>query len=336
MRELDPVHAQGFREFLQAMEGLRLLYVGHKDADCDALASAYTMSCLLPGDVGFAQGLKTSAHDLAEWLECSPLIDPDPAAYDFTIICDTNSPALLGLTVPERYALFDHHVPGGHRYSDFRNELVGGAAWSWVIPLESTCSVLAELFAQHGVPLTRKMQIALAAGIVTDTAWLEMANGAALRRLAAILEPADFFLEDVFQAIDTPYRRASRRSAVLTAMRTVRETIVGQWGIFAAQTDSHDHGFAVASALRRLGGDVCAVAFPKEEQTMAMIECGSALAEQTGIDLSSLVGDVAQLVNASDSWGTRLFGRIIAPVAPSDLLNLCVAAARQALRGSQS
>ena len=232
--------------------------------------------------------------------------------------------------------MFDHHLPGGHRYSDFHNQLIADALWSWVWPLESTCSVLAELFAGYGVPTTRRMQIALAAGIVTDTAWLEMANGAALCRLGAVLEPSGLFLEDVFQAIDAPNRRANRRTAVLAALRSVHETVVGCWDILATETDSHDHGFAVGSALRRLGGDVCAVAFPKDEQTMVMMECGSNLTETTGINLRQLMDEVAQVVNASDTWGTRIFGRIVAPLSPSELLDHCVAAVGQALEGTQS
>ena len=331
-----PKQAPDFGEFLHVMDGQRLLHLGQKDADCDALASAYAMSCVLPGDVGFAQGLKTSAQDLAAWLECAPQIDPDPTGYDYVIIYDTNSPKLLGLPVPERFALFDHHLPGGHRYSDSYNQLMADAEWSWVKPLESTCSILAELFAQHNVASTRRMRVSLAAGIVTDTAWLEMANGPALRRLAGVLEPSDLYLEDVFQAIDTPQRRGSRRSAVLEALRSVRETIAGPWCILAAETDSHDHGFALSSALRRLGGDVCAVAFPKEGRSMVMVECGSVLTERTGIGLSKLMADIASSVNAGDTWGTRIFGRIIAPVPQQELLDRCVTAVKQALEGSGS
>jgi nanoRNase/pAp phosphatase (c-di-AMP/oligoRNAs hydrolase) len=334
MRELDSAHVSDFGAFLQAMEGQSLLHLGHKDADCDALASAYAMSCLLPGDVGFAQGLKTSAQDLARWLDFCPLIDPDPGAYDFTIIYDTHSPSLLGLAVPERYALFDHHVPGGHRYSDFQNELRAEAAWSWVLPLESTCSILAELLAANNLLLDRRMRIALAAGLVTDTAWLDLANGAALRRLATILEGADLYLEDVFMAIDSPLRRVSRRSAVLKSLRDAQETTIGPWSTLSAVTDSHDHGFAVASAFRRLGADVCAVAFPKEGRSMAMVECYSALSETMGIDLRQLAGDLADLLDASESWGTRCFGRIIAQMPPDELLDLCVTAVGEALRNS--
>jgi len=320
-----------FPAFLEAMHGRRLLHVGHKDADCDALGSAYAMSRLLPGDVGFAQGIKASARDLAEWLGLTPVIDPNPAAYEYTILYDINSLTLLGLPLPPRYALFDHHVPGGHRYSDFHSQLADGAEWCWVRPVESTCSVLAELFLAHNVPLNRKMEIALAAGIVTDTAWLQLANAAALRRLAAVLEPSSLYLEDVLTVIDSPNRRASRRAAVLAAVRGVQETLANGWSILATETDSHDHGFAAIAALRRLGGDVVAVSFPKGEKAMVMTECDRIVAEQAGIDLADVAAEVAQTANTDETWGSRIWGRVIAPMSQRALLELCVKAVAQAL-----
>jgi len=324
-----------FPAFLEAMRGRRLLHLGHKDADCDALGSAYALSCLLPGDLGFAQGLKTSARDLAEWLGLSVLIDPDPAAYEYTIICDTPNLALLDLPLPASYALFDHHVPGGHRFSNFQNELVEGAEWCWVRPIESTCSILVDLFLDHDVPIGRKMGVALAAGIVTDTAWLKLANAEALRRLAAVLEGAGLYLEDVLAAVDSPGRQAIRRAAVLAALRGVQETLAGRWSILAAETDSHDHGFAVTAALSRLGGDVRVVAFPRGGMAMAMVECDGTLVEQTGVDLAGVAAEVAQAVNASDTWGTQMWGRVVAPAPQGELLDLCVTAVAQALAAAK-
>ena len=313
------------------MRGRRLLHLGHKDADCDALGSAYASSCLLPGDLGFAQGLKTSALDLAEWLGLTPLIDPDPAAYDYVIIYDTPSWALLGIPPVPRYALFDHHVQGGHRFSSFRSELADGAEWCWVRPLESTCSILAELILNHNLPISREMGVALAAGMVTDTGWLRLANGAALRRLAAVLESADLFLEDVWSAVDSPNRQAVRRAAVLTALQGVQETLVGHWSILAAETDSHDHGFAVSVSLGRLGGDLRVVVFPKGEMAMVLIECDGGLVDRTGIDLAGVAAGLARSIEAGDTWGTRMWGRIIAPVPPRELLELSVSAVVKAL-----
>ncbi|MBN1642229.1 MAG: DHH family phosphoesterase [Anaerolineae bacterium] len=328
------VRRSDFCAFVDAMAGLRLLHVGHRDADCDALGSAYAMSRVLPGDVGFAQGLKTSARDLAAWLGLSPIIDPDLSAYDYAILYDVNSPGMLGAPLPDRYALFDHHVPGGHRYASLRSELASGAEWCWVEPLESTCSVLVEQFMAHGIALDRRMSVALAAGIVTDTGWLELANAGALRRLAAVLDPAGLYLEDVLAAIDGPDRRAARRSAVVAALRGVRERRVGAWSILVAQTGSHDHGFAVTAALQRVGGDVCVVAFPKDGRAMVMAECGIRLVERTGMDLGAVMAGVAGASGAAETWGSALFGRVIGDAGEERLLAACVAAIERALQGA--
>jgi nanoRNase/pAp phosphatase (c-di-AMP/oligoRNAs hydrolase) len=313
------------------MRGRRVLHLGHKDADCDALGSAYSLSCILPGDVGFPGGLKTSARDLAQWLELEPVIDPDPATYDYVIIFDTPSWALLNHPPLQRYALFDHHVQGGHRFSAFDSELAAGAEWCWIRPYESTCAVLAELFLANGMPLSRRMAVALAAGTMTDTDWLRLANGAALRRLAAVLEVADLYLEDVLAAIDSPNRALARRAAVLAALKGIQETLVGFWSVLATRADSHDHGFAVSSALGRLGGDVRVVVFPKDDMAMAMIECDGSLVERTGIDLSRIAAGVSHGFQAGSSWGTQMWGRVVVPACLETLSELSVAAVVQAL-----
>jgi len=313
-----------FLAFLEAMRGRRLLHLGHKDADCDALGSAYALSCLLPGDVGFVHGLKTSARDLAEWIGLKFLIDQDPAAYEYTIIYDTVTPSLLGIPVPSRYALFDHHEPGNRRYASSHSELANGAEWAWVRPVESTCSLLVDLFQAHAVTIDRKVATALAAGIVTDTSWLRTADAPALRRLATVLESAGLYVEDVLAVIDSPSRRAARRSAMLNAVRGMHERVSGGWSILATETDSHDHGFAALEVLNHLGGDVSVVSFPKGNQAMVMVTCGGVVVERAGIDLAGLMGEVAQAVKAKDTWGSRAHGRIIAPISERRLMDLCV------------
>ena len=171
-----------FGQFIEAMRGKKLLHLGHKDADSDALGSAYTLSRFLPGDVGFADGLKTPAQDLADHIGLEYIIDPDPTAYDFVIIYDTISLSMLGLPLPTDYALFDHHEPGGHRFAGFHSELAEDATWTFVEPAESTCSLLVDLFQEQSLIIDRKIALPLAAGIVTDTSWLRRADGPARPR----------------------------------------------------------------------------------------------------------------------------------------------------------
>ncbi len=176
------------------------------------------------------------------------------------------------------------------------------------------------------------MCVALAAGLVTDTAWLRVADGPALRRLANVLEAADLYLEDVLAAIDSPARQAERRAAVLAALRGVTEWRALGWSVLSAETDSHDHGFALVAALQRLGGDVRVVAFPRDHMAMAMIECDAALVEQAGVDLARLAARVGVQAGAVDCWGTRMWGRVVAPVPVGELLRLCTRATVHARR----
>jgi nanoRNase/pAp phosphatase (c-di-AMP/oligoRNAs hydrolase) len=315
-----------FLEFLEAMRGRRLLHVAHRDADCDALGSAYALSRLLPGDVGAAQGLKASARDLAEALGFTPLIDPDPAAYDYTVIYDTPSLDLLGLPLPARYALFDHHTTRWFRHGehDFHSELAEGAEWAWVAPRAATSALLVDLFIAHGLPIDREMGLALGAGIVTDTEWLKFAGPGSLRSLAALLEAAEIRMEDVLATVDGPRRSAARRSAALAALRGVQEHQVGPGSLLVTRTDSHDHGFVVIAALLRLGGDLAVVSFPKDERSMVMVESSPTLAAQAGLDLEVVAGEVAESAGGGESWGTPTTGRVIAALDEGALRALTV------------
>jgi len=305
--------------FLDAMRGRRLLHLGHKGADCDAVGSAFAMSCLLPGDVGFAEGLKGPAQDLAVWLGLKAQIDPDPSAYDYVLIYDTINLNVLGLPLPDRYALFDHHEPGGHRFADFRSELADGAEWAFVRPVESTCSLLVDLFAEHDVPIDPQMALAMAAGIITDTVWLQQADAAALRRLAVVLEVADLHVEDVIAVIDGPDRKADRRPVVLAALKNVQELESGGWSILATQIDSLDHGLVVTDTLKQLA-DVSVIGFPHGNRSMVMTECGAAVVNQTGIDMAGLMKTLANELVTEETWGTKLFGRIVADVPVHQLV----------------
>ena len=315
-----------FLEFLEAMRGRRLLHVAHRDADCDALGSAYALSRLLPGDVGAAQGLKASARDLAEALGFTPLLDPNPAAYDYTIIYDTPSLDLLGLPLPARYALFDHHTTRWfhHGEHDFHSELAEGAEWAWVEPRAATSAILVDLLVAHELPISRKMGRALGAGIVTDTEWLKFAGPGCLRSLAALLEAAGIRMEDVLAAVDGPRRSAARRTAALAALRGVQEQRVGAGSLLVTATDSHDHGFVVIAALLRLGGDLAVVSFPKDERSMVMVESTPTLAAQAGLDLEVVAREVAESAGGGETWGTPTTGRVIAGLDEGALRALTV------------
>jgi nanoRNase/pAp phosphatase (c-di-AMP/oligoRNAs hydrolase) len=320
-----------FAAFLEAMCGRQLLHVGHIHADCDALGSAYAMSRVLPGDVGFACGLKVQAQALAEWLEFNCVIDPDPANYDYTILYDTLSTHLLGVPLPARYAIFDHHESGGHRFSTIRNELAEAAEWGWVWPIESTCSLLIDLFETHKIPMDPKMGVALAAGIITDTMRLRQAHGAALRRLSIALETANLHVEDIWAILENPAVRAARRTATLDALHTLKEIEHQGWSMLIAEIDSQDNAFVIMDTIIQLGWDIGVVGCRKWGESMVLTIGTAAMVLETGIDLGGRMKVLAPAVGASEAWGTRAAGRIIAPLALDDLTARCVKTIQDAL-----
>ena len=238
---------------------------------------------------------------------------------------------MLGTPLPARYALFDHHEPGGHRFADFHNELAAGAEWAWLRPVDSTCSLLVDLFMDGRVAITTEMAVALAAGIMTDTLWLQQANAGTLRRLATVLEAADLYVEDIRAVVDSPSRRAKRRPALMAALRATQVHERDGVSILATTADSHDDAFAVLEAFKQLGGDIRIVAFPRDTKAMVMAEIGGPLVEKLGLDLGGLMPAVARQTGAEELWGTRALGRIIAPTSPEALLAASVSVIAAAL-----
>ena len=331
-----PTRWDDFAGFLHQIQGKRLLHLAHRDADCDALGSAYAMSRVLPGAVGFAGEMKDSAQDLANWLGLKPVVNPDPADFEYTILYDTISQGMVGAPLPAHYALFDHHEPGGHRNSECLSLLSGAAEWAWVKPVESTCSVLVDLFIEQSILVDAKMSLALAAGIMTDTGLLHHANGSALQRLAWMLEPVGLYVEDVLAVIDNPGRKAAVRSEVLQALQGMHEKVIGDWNLLATETKTREHGLAVINFLNQLGSDIRVVGFSLNGQAMVFSECQQAVVECEQINLAGLMADLAEGLPGAEAWGTRSLGRIMAPLPVSEMTRLCEQAITDHLQARSS
>jgi hypothetical protein len=168
------------------------------------------------------------------------------------------------------------------------------------------------------------MAVALAAGIVTDTARLRQAHADALIRLAVPLKAANLYVEDVWDAIENQELRAERRAIILEGLRNCAETRHKGWSILATTTNSPKHGFAILDAITQIGADVVVVGFPKRMESMVMSACRAGTVAQAGIDLGGLMKDLAVPINASDAWGNNTRGRIIAPMRLDQLTALCV------------
>ena len=340
--KLAPAHAkpQGeaqmpdddFMTFLWAHRGRRILYLVHRQADCDAIGSAYAMSTVLPGDVGCFQGIKTSGADLASSLNMPVIIDPCVNAYEAVVIMDTMSADLVGGPLPAEYSLIDHHIAGGHRHSDFRNTLLPAAKWAWVHPREATCVVVTELLIAHSLPISRAAGLALLAGMMTDTAMLERAGPSSFRALATVMETTGLTLSDASIAFTPRFRHPEHRRVILDALQNLRAEQAGPWSMVLAVTDTPDHAFVVISALVSLLADVRLVAFPSDNSSsMIIIEAADSVLETTALDIFATVQELSLSLKGSAVWGSRIIGRLVAPGTPQELLKRSVESLRRQL-----
>lgn len=333
----NQVAAFNWAAFVSAHRGKRILHLGHFNADCDAIGSAWAMACVLGGDVGCAAEANVAASDLAYGLGFHISIDPNPADYDAVILYDIPNTYMLGMPLPPRYTLFDHHEPGGHVYSSMRSELAEAATMALAAPFESTCSLLAELFRHNNVPITRDMALALAAGLITDTGMLAHASGDAVQRLGRILTAGNIRYEDVLAVLDTPYRRQQHHEAAFSAMRSAEARRIGPWQTIATVVNNRDDAHFVSGMLHRIGARVRIVAFPHRDNgiphNMVQTDCDVALVDETSIDLGTIARAVAAALPdaGANAWGTPVGGRLVASLSTVELLRRMQAAVVLAL-----
>ncbi len=91
----------------------RILYLCHRNADPDAIGSAFALQQAFGGDLGAVQDLSRTGQTLAEAIGAEIRIDPRVEDYDLVVIVDTSVRRQLGDIRLARYALVDHHLDDG-------------------------------------------------------------------------------------------------------------------------------------------------------------------------------------------------------------------------------
>jgi len=82
--------------------GHRKIYLCHRNADPDAIGSAFALSWLFGGDIGVFGDLSRSAIQLADSIDIKPLIDPDLNSYELVVLVDTSVSSQVGGAKPWR------------------------------------------------------------------------------------------------------------------------------------------------------------------------------------------------------------------------------------------
>ncbi len=270
----------------QLLDYHNILYLCHRNADPDALGSAFALKEAIGGTIGVIGGCDRVATVLARQLNIEFVTDP-AADYDLVVVVDTSTLAQLNGFQLKNYAVIDHHAT---------TSLNENAAFSLHRNRGSTAEIVLGVLNIMGAPVMRRAAFALIAGIITDTGNFKHATSESFKAVAELIELSGIEYSEVMDALSTLPQDISMRIAFLkAAQRSVIERVDG-WVIVTSQVSSF--GGAAASNLISIGADVAFVA-SKEGDQIKMSARARKCAINAGVNLAKLMEEISVKYNGT-------------------------------------
>lgn len=270
----------------QLLDYHNILYLCHRNADPDALGSAFALKEAIGGTIGVIDGCDRVATVLARQLNIEFVTDPAPD-YDLVVVVDTSTLTQLNGFQLKNYAVIDHHAT---------TSLNENAAFYLHRNKRSTAEIVLEVLNIMGAPVMRRVAFALIAGIITDTGNFKHASSDSFKAVAELIELSGIEYSEVMDALSTLPQDISMRIAFLkAAQRSVIER-VDDWVIVTSQVSSF--GGAAASNLISIGADVAFVA-SKEGEEVKISARARKCAINAGVNLAKLMEEISVKYNGT-------------------------------------
>ncbi len=288
-----------------------VLYLCHRNADPDAIGSAFALSRAFGGTVAAVDDLSRTGEAAARVIGAEVLINPRADAYDLTVVVDTSVRLQLGEIRLEKYALIDHHLDEG---------MLDGAKFYIQKPAKSTAEIVWTILKENGKAnmLSREAALGLLVGMISDTGRFKRATPESFRVAAELLEAGGLDYEEALQVLSIP-QDFSQRIAVIKAASRSKIERQGDWLI--ASTDINSFEGSAAMALVDLGADV-AFAAGRHGDRVRISARSSRAAVKMGLNLNELLGEVAR-AHEGDGGGHRAAASMEARGEPKSLLSEC-------------
>jgi phosphoesterase RecJ-like protein len=288
-----------------------VLYLCHRNADPDAIASSFALSRAFGGTIGAVDDLSRTAASLAETIGADVLINPRAEDYDLVVVIDTSVRMQLGNSLPASYALVDHHLDEG---------LLDDAIFYIQRPAKSTAEIVWRILKENGKKADRKAALGLLAGMISDTGRFKRATPDTFLTAAEILVSGGFAYEEAQESLSVP-ASISQRIAVLKAASRAQIVRQGDWLVACTTVNSFEG--SAAMALVNLGADVAFVAGRHGKDNRVRIS-GRSNREATlrGLNLAQLLGEVGK-AHGGDGGGHMSAAALEATGDPSAILNEC-------------
>lgn len=264
-----------------------ILFLCHRNADPDAVGSAYTLAEAMGGVVGVVDGCNRVGKMLINALEINVVVDPDPSNYDFTVVVDTSTQAQLNDAKLTKYAVVDHHSTCS---------IKDDAEFYIHRCVSSTAEIVFEIIKSMDAPVMRKSAMSLITGIITDTGNFKYASPQSFRTLAEIIETSGVEYGEVVDILASTPQDISMRIAILKAAMRAQIQRVGEH-IIAISTISSFGGTA-AGILTHIGADVSFVGAEKDG-VIRISGRARRTAIEDGVNMGQIMHDVSKVYDGT-------------------------------------
>lgn len=274
--------------FNRLLDYRNILYICHRNADPDAIGSAYTLAEAIGGTIGIVDDCNRVAANLIDKLDIPVVLCPDPSDYDITVVVDTSTRGQLNDLKLEKFCLLDHHAT---------TALLDDAEFYIHEETTSTVEIIFRILNAAGIPISPKMGLAMITGIITDTGHLKHANASTFKTLSEIMEVSGVDYFDALELMAATPQDISIRIAMLKAAMRCQVERVGDCLI--ATTNVSSYGGAAASMLTNIGADIAFVGSVKGNNSVRISGRAKRDMILSGINLGKLMEDVGDKYNGT-------------------------------------
>jgi len=274
--------------FNRLLDYRNILYICHRNADPDAVGSAYTLAEAFGGTIGLVDDCNRVAANLIDKLDIPVTMFPDPSDYDMTVVVDTSTRGQLNELKLGKFCLIDHHAT---------TALLDDAEFYIHEETTSTVEIIFRILNVAGIPISTKMGLAMITGIITDTGHLKHANSSTFKTLSGIMEVSGVDYFDALELMAATPQDISIRIAMLKAAMRCKVERVGDCLI--ATTNVSSYGGAAASMLTNIGADIAFVGSAKDENSVRISGRAKRDMILSGVNLGKLMEDVGEKYNGT-------------------------------------
>lgn len=264
----------------QLLDYNNILYLCHRNADPDALGSAFALKEAIGGTIGVIEGCDRVASQIARQLDIGFVTNP-AGDFDLVVVVDTSTPAQLNGFPLKEYAVIDHHTT---------TSLNDNAVFYLHRNKSSTAEIVLDVLKIMGAPIMGRTAFALMSGIITDTGNFRHATSDSFKAVAELIELSGIEYGEVIDMLSSVPQDVSMRIAFLKAAQRTMIERVDDWIIVTSQVSSF--GGAAASSLISIGADVAFVASKKDDVVKVSARARRE-AQNAGVNLAKLMEEIS-------------------------------------------